>query len=129
MVKRIPESDLIVPTLELLDSAPDGEMRTTEIIEALEDRFGPTGEDASILEGRHDTKSSQKVRNLKSHKTFHSPLPTILWIAKTSSIGTSVILAGLNCSSTYFVAVIFTSRLMSAGGNSPSPLVLSCTST
>jgi hypothetical protein len=70
MPKRIPEPELIVPTLELLDAAPQGEMLTTEIIKALEDRFGPECEDGEILEGRHDTKYSQKVRNLKSHKTL-----------------------------------------------------------
>ncbi|HXQ68475.1 MAG TPA: hypothetical protein VN980_18040 [Alphaproteobacteria bacterium] len=70
MPVRIPESDLIIPTLELLATAPDGEMRTTDIIRGLELRFGPEGEDTEILEGRADTKFSQKVRNLKSHKTL-----------------------------------------------------------
>jgi hypothetical protein len=70
MLDRIPESDLIIPTLELLAAAPDGEMRTTEIIAALEAKYPPVGEDGEILEGRHDTKFSQKVRNLKSHKTL-----------------------------------------------------------
>lgn len=70
MPQRIPESELIIPTLELLDAAPDGEMKTTDLIAALEDMFGPEGEDSEILEGRHDTKFSQKVRNMKSHKTL-----------------------------------------------------------
>jgi hypothetical protein len=34
----------------------------------LEDHFKPTGEDAAILDNRNDTKFSQIVRNLKSHK-------------------------------------------------------------
>ena len=33
-------------------------------------RFSPEGEDAEILQNRSDTKFSQKVRNLKSHKTL-----------------------------------------------------------
>ena len=70
MPQRIPEPELVIPTLELLDSAPDGEMRTAEIIERLDEMFAPEGEDSEILEGRHDTKFSQKVRNLKSHKTL-----------------------------------------------------------
>jgi hypothetical protein len=70
MQPRIPEVELIIPTLELLDAAPGGEMTTSEIIEALEEAFDPEGEDSEILEGRHDTKFSQKVRNLKSHKTL-----------------------------------------------------------
>jgi Mrr N-terminal domain len=70
MSKRIAEAELIIPTLELLDAAPNGEMQTTDIIEALEKAFSPKGEDSEILEGRHDTKFSQKVRNLKSHKTL-----------------------------------------------------------
>jgi len=70
MPQRIPEADLIIPTLELLDGAPNGEMKTTDVIKALENMFGPEGEDGEILEGRQDTKFSQKVRNLKSHKTL-----------------------------------------------------------
>ncbi len=68
--RRIPEPELIIPTLELLYRAPDGEMTTTEIIEALTAQFRPEGEDAEILDQRSDTKFSQKVRNLKSHKTL-----------------------------------------------------------
>jgi hypothetical protein len=70
MPQRIPEPELVIPTLELLDGAPNGEMKTTAIIAALDNMFGPEGEDNEILEGRHDTKFSQKVRNLKSHKTL-----------------------------------------------------------
>ena len=70
MPQRIPEPELVIPTLELLDAAPDGEMKTADIIAALENMFGPEGEDNKILDGRHDTKFSQKVRNLKSHKTL-----------------------------------------------------------
>jgi hypothetical protein len=47
-------------------------MKTTEIIEAIEAKFAPVGEDGEILQGRQDTKFSQKVRNLKGHKTLES---------------------------------------------------------
>lgn len=70
MPRRIPEPDLVIPTLELLDGAPNGEMKTADLIQALEDMFRPEGEDARILDQRTDTKFSQKVRNLKSHKTL-----------------------------------------------------------
>ncbi|HEY3918448.1 MAG TPA: hypothetical protein VGL83_11680 [Stellaceae bacterium] len=70
MKRRIPEPDLVIPTLELLDSSPNGEMLTTNIILALSARFRPEGEDNEILAKRSDTKFSQKVRNLKSHKTL-----------------------------------------------------------
>ena len=68
--KRIPEGELIVPAMEIISAAPDGKISTSELIKKLEDRFGPKGEDAEILQGRYDTKFSQKVRNLKSHKTL-----------------------------------------------------------
>lgn len=68
--RRIPEPELVIPTLELLYNAPNGELKTTEIIAALSAQFKPEGEDAEILDKRSDTKFSQKVRNLKSHKTL-----------------------------------------------------------
>src|SRR5260370_28606955 len=70
MPSRIPEPELIIPTLELLDAAPNGEMQTANIIASLVHRFQPEGEDNAILENRADTKFTQKVRNLKSHKTL-----------------------------------------------------------
>ena len=67
---RIPEAELVLPTLTLLYDAPNGEMTTTELIRQLEYYFLPEGEDAQILADRMDTRFSQKVRNLKSHKTL-----------------------------------------------------------
>ncbi|MBL4693554.1 MAG: hypothetical protein JKY92_09530 [Magnetovibrio sp.] len=67
---RIVESELIVPTLEILEASPHGEMSTSGIIAKLTERFKPRGEDAWILNGRNDTKFSQIVRNLKSHGTL-----------------------------------------------------------
>jgi hypothetical protein len=64
----IKESDLTAPTLELLSKAPNGFLQTSELIDQLEDLFKPEGIDAEILEGRHDTHFSQKVRNIISHR-------------------------------------------------------------
>lgn len=64
----IPEKDLVVPTLRLLAQASGGFMTTSDLIPALEDYFGPDGSDAELLDGRRDTKFSQKVRNLVSHR-------------------------------------------------------------
>jgi hypothetical protein len=70
MVRRIAEPELIVPTLMLLYESPNGEMKTTDLISSLMHYFLPGGEDTEILDNRNDTKFSQKVRNLKSHKTL-----------------------------------------------------------
>jgi hypothetical protein len=66
---RISESDLLIPTLRKLASQPNGRMSTSRLISELEILMEPTGEDAEILEGRHDTHFSQIVRNMISHKT------------------------------------------------------------
>ncbi len=41
--RRIPEPDLVIPTLELLYNAPNGEMDTADIITALVVQFRPEG--------------------------------------------------------------------------------------
>jgi hypothetical protein len=69
MAGRIPESTLVIPALECIYDA-GGQITTTDLIRRLEDWFQPEGEDDEILDGRADTKFSQKVRNLKSHKTL-----------------------------------------------------------
>lgn len=67
---RIKESDTYLPVLELLDNAPDGFLKTSDLIFALDGSyFKITGEDAEILEGRADTRFSQIVRNIVSHKS------------------------------------------------------------
>lgn len=63
---RIEEKALILPTLYIIQR--DGPISTTELIAELTVLFNPTGEDAKMLDGRRDTKFSQKVRNLKSHR-------------------------------------------------------------
>jgi predicted HNH restriction endonuclease len=68
---RINEEQLVLPTLYLLNSSAQG-LTTSDLIRDLTVLFNPTGEDAEILDGRSDTKFSQKVRNLKSHDTLEN---------------------------------------------------------
>lgn len=63
---RIEEKSLILPALYIIKR--DGPISMTELIAELTAVFHPTGEDAVILAGRQDTKFSQKVRNLRSHR-------------------------------------------------------------
>ena len=65
---RIKERDTYVPILTLLDDSPDGFMKTADLIKALEMMFELKGEDAAILAHRSDTRFSQIVRNVVSHK-------------------------------------------------------------
>jgi hypothetical protein len=68
MVGRISERELAIPALITAAGRPSGEISTTDLIFALTQWFEPEGEDAEILDGRHDTKFSQKVRNLIPHR-------------------------------------------------------------
>ena len=63
---RIEQKALVLPTLYIIRR--EGSVTTSALIEELTDLFRPTGEDAAILAGRNDTKFSQKVRNLRSHR-------------------------------------------------------------
>jgi hypothetical protein len=54
--------------LRLLDHEEMGWMSTSSLIQELTRLFGPSGQDADILEGRNDTYFSQKVRNMISHR-------------------------------------------------------------
>lgn len=65
---RIREKDLVVPALRAAARRPGGYISTSDLIKELEEEFAPEGEDAKILDGRQDSKFSQIVRNLKSHK-------------------------------------------------------------
>jgi len=62
---RIRERELIIPALR---AASNGEITMTNLIVKLTDEFQPSGEDTAIIEGRADSKFSQKVRNLVSHR-------------------------------------------------------------
>ena len=68
--KRIKEEDLLVPALYEI-YIHDGKLTTGQLIKVLTEVFNPTGEDAEILFGRKDTRFSQKVRNLISHKKIY----------------------------------------------------------
>ena len=65
---RISEPELVVPALRIIAINPG--ISTSNLIEKLVDELRPTGEDLEILKGRKDSKFSQKVRNLRSHKTL-----------------------------------------------------------
>lgn len=71
---RIPERTIAREALRLLSQASDGFLTTTDLVAALERKFEPTGFDAEILAGRSDTRFSQKVRNLVSHRDDGSGL-------------------------------------------------------
>jgi len=66
--ERITERELVLPALFLIDLRHG--ITTSDLIEELVDLMHPSGEDAEILDGRSDTKFSQKVRNLVSHNTL-----------------------------------------------------------
>lgn len=65
---RIRERDLVIPALRAAASRPAGYISTEDLIKQLEIEFEPQGEDAAILANRNDSKFTQIVRNLKSHK-------------------------------------------------------------
>lgn len=67
-MSRISERELVVPALRIIAESPG--ISTTDLIKKLAAALRPTGEDLEILSGRKDTKFSQKVRNLRSHKTL-----------------------------------------------------------
>lgn len=69
---RLHESDLTIPALRIANSKPGGFVTTSELISTLERVFNISGEDAEILEGRSDTKFSQVVRNIISHRKASS---------------------------------------------------------
>lgn len=63
---RVKENMLILPALYIIKR--HGTATTSDLIDELTIVFNPSGEDAEILAGRNDTKFSQIVRNLKSHR-------------------------------------------------------------
>ena len=66
---RIGEKDLILPALAVIRRHPG--ITTSGLISQLEEILHPDGEDMEILANRKDTKFSQKVRNLKSHREIN----------------------------------------------------------
>lgn len=71
---RISEADLYIPSLRTANAYPGGFVSTADLILELEAIFSPAGVDSEILEGRADTRFSQKVRNLVSHRKDQSNL-------------------------------------------------------
>ena len=67
-MSRISKSELVLPALYLINQRPN--IPTSDLIVELTKMLWPSGEDLEILVGRNDTKFSQKVRNLVSHKTL-----------------------------------------------------------
>ena len=65
---RITEADLYIPALRIANAYPGGFVPTADLIAELEGVFNPAGADAEILDGHADTRFSQKVRNLISHR-------------------------------------------------------------
>ncbi len=66
---RISESELVLPSLYLIH-LNGGKITMAELIPLLTDIMKPTGRDLEIIANRNDSYFSQKVRNLKSHKTL-----------------------------------------------------------
>ena len=74
---RVREDELVIPALRHLKAAPGGFLKTSDLIAKLEAEFAPEGEDADILDGRNDTKFSQKVRNLVSHRNTSGSMSSL----------------------------------------------------
>ena len=70
----IPETDLHLPALQLMASRPNGFISTADLIIELDDLLQPEGDDTLVLDGRSDTRFSQKVRNLVSHRNYSNGL-------------------------------------------------------
>ena len=68
---KFSEGDLIIESLKIIKSYPQG-IETKDLLQILRLALDPSGEDLEVLSGRSDDKFSQKVRNLKSHKTLEN---------------------------------------------------------
>jgi transcriptional regulator with XRE-family HTH domain len=71
---RITEHSLILPALDLLNHMDDGFYETSELIGLLQFALQPAGKDNEILDNRSDTRFSQIVRNMVSHRKSPSNL-------------------------------------------------------
>jgi hypothetical protein len=65
------ESELIPIALKIILDKPNG-IETKDLIIELRNLMNPSGEDLEMLSNRNDDKFSQKVRNIKSHKTLEN---------------------------------------------------------
>ena len=68
------ESQIRQEILNELAASQTGTLTISELILLLEDRLGPAGHDAEIIDGRSDTYFSQKVRNTVSHRESSTSL-------------------------------------------------------
>ncbi len=69
---RIAEKELILPTLYIIENN-NGSILTSDLIQQLREIMKPKEEDIEILKNRNDDRFSQKVRNLRSHRTLENP--------------------------------------------------------
>jgi len=65
------ESELIPTAVKIILKETNG-IETKDLITELRNLMNPSGEDLERLSNRSDDKFSQKVRNLKSHKTLEN---------------------------------------------------------
>ena len=65
------ESELVPAAIKIILKETNG-IETKDLIIELRNLMVPSGEDLEILPNRSDDKFSQKVRNLKSHKTLEN---------------------------------------------------------
>jgi hypothetical protein len=70
----ITESEVREAALRALARTSSGFISTENLISILQKDLKPTGEDLEILQGRSDTRFSQKVRNLVSHRDASTSL-------------------------------------------------------
>lgn len=70
MTTRISERELIIPSLWCISRSVGRPISTSVLQDCLRSLLRPSGEDLLILAGRNDDRFSQKVRNLRSHKTL-----------------------------------------------------------
>lgn len=74
---RIRENNLIIPALKAMAKKTSGKITMTELIQELTDEFQPDGLDGELLDNRSDTRFSQKVRNLVSHRNTSKSMFTL----------------------------------------------------
>lgn len=68
------EGEIIPVALKVIKANPG--IRTSSLIDKVRSIMKPSGEDLEILLNRNDDKFSQKVRNIKSHKSLEGVVNT-----------------------------------------------------
>lgn len=66
-MSKYTEKEILEKAIEVVRNNPG--IRTSELIKKLEEVMKPIGDDLEILKDRNDTKFSQKVRNIVSHRS------------------------------------------------------------